>query len=157
MSLRDRVKELRRVPASELLENPKNWRRHPGIQREALEGVLAEIGFTDALIARETPAGLELIDGHLRREIVGGKARQRYGDNVNLVVGLAKYKYIKPLDSILRERVASMALPYPKRPKDSSEPSGLRPEKGGAAPTRALHNMFPMQELLSLGQVSKNG
>ncbi|KKK79102.1 hypothetical protein LCGC14_2836880, partial [marine sediment metagenome] len=63
---RDRVRELRRVPASELLANPRNWRRHPGAQVAALRGVLAEIGFADAMIARETPEGLELIDGHLR-------------------------------------------------------------------------------------------
>jgi hypothetical protein len=72
MDIRDRVKELRRVPAATLEPNPKNWRRHPDRQRSALRGVLAEVGFADALIARETPAGgLELIDGHLRREEMG--------------------------------------------------------------------------------------
>ena len=69
--MRDRVKELRRVPASELLANPKNWRIHPEAQRAALRGVLEEIGFADAMIARETPDGLELIDGHLRRDVMG--------------------------------------------------------------------------------------
>ena len=71
MTMRDRVKELRRVPASELLANPKNWRIHPEAQRAALRGVLEEIGFADAMIARETPNGLELIDGHLRRDVMG--------------------------------------------------------------------------------------
>ena len=71
MTMRDRVKELRRVPASELLANPKNWRIHPEAQRAALRGVLEEIGFADAMIARETPDGLELIDGHLRRDVMG--------------------------------------------------------------------------------------
>jgi DNA modification methylase len=71
MTMRDRVKELRRVPASELLANPKNWRMHPEAQRAALRGVLEEIGFADAMIARETPNGLELIDGHLRRDVMG--------------------------------------------------------------------------------------
>ena len=69
--MRDRVKELRRVPASELRANPKNWRTHPPAQAAALKGVLAEIGFADAMIARETEDGLELIDGHLRREVMG--------------------------------------------------------------------------------------
>lgn len=69
--MRDRVKELRRVPASELRANPKNWRTHPPAQEAALKGVLAEIGFADAMIARETEDGLELIDGHLRREVMG--------------------------------------------------------------------------------------
>ena len=67
--IRDRIKELRRVKASELIRNPKNWRTHPLAQREALEGVLAQIGYADALIARENSKGdLELIDGHLRAE-----------------------------------------------------------------------------------------
>ena len=68
MQIRDRIKELRRVPASELLPNPKNWRTHPVEQQDALRGVLAEVGYADALIARETPDGLMLVDGHLRAE-----------------------------------------------------------------------------------------
>ena len=68
MSIRDRVKELRRVRASELLPNPRNWRRHPRAQRDALEGMLSEVGYADALLARETPEGLMLVDGHLRAE-----------------------------------------------------------------------------------------
>lgn len=69
MDWKDRVKELRRVPASELKANPKNWREHPADQRKALGGVLEEIGIAGALIARETDDGLELIDGHLRTEM----------------------------------------------------------------------------------------
>ncbi len=69
MKIRDRIKELRRVKASELRPNPKNWRTHPQEQQDALRGVLAEIGYADALIAREVEGGgLELIDGHLRAE-----------------------------------------------------------------------------------------
>ena len=36
-----------------------------------MRGVLEDIGFADAMIARETPDGLELIDGHLRQEVMG--------------------------------------------------------------------------------------
>ncbi|MGD0384453.1 MAG: ParB N-terminal domain-containing protein [Thermoguttaceae bacterium] len=69
MQIRDRIKELRRVRASELRPNPRNWRTHPQAQRDALCGVLAEVGYADALLARELPDGsLELIDGHLRAE-----------------------------------------------------------------------------------------
>ncbi len=66
--IRDRIVGLRRVRADELLPNPKNWRRHPKAQAEALKGLLGEIGYADALLARETPEGLMLIDGHLRAE-----------------------------------------------------------------------------------------
>jgi DNA modification methylase len=68
MQIKDRIKELRRVKASELIPNPKNWRTHPVEQQDALKGVLAEVGYADALIARETPEGLMLVDGHLRAE-----------------------------------------------------------------------------------------
>jgi len=69
MNWRDRVKEFRRVPASQLKANPKNWREHPPEQQRAMRGVLEEIGIAGALLARETPDGLELIDGHLRTEM----------------------------------------------------------------------------------------
>jgi ParB-like chromosome segregation protein Spo0J len=70
MKIRDRIKELRRVKASQLRPHPKNWRTHPSAQQDALRGVLAEIGYAAALLARERSDGsLELIDGHLRAEI----------------------------------------------------------------------------------------
>ena len=69
MQIRDRIKELRRVPAGELRRNPRNWRMHPSEQQDALRGVLAEVGYASALLARELPDGtLMLIDGHLRAE-----------------------------------------------------------------------------------------
>ncbi len=69
MRIRDRIIDFRRVKASELRPHPKNWRVHPPAQRDALRGVLAEIGYAGALLARELPDGsLELIDGHLRAE-----------------------------------------------------------------------------------------
>ena len=69
MHIRDRIKELRRVRASDLLPNPRNWRTHPAAQQDALRGLLAEVGYADALLARELADGtLMLIDGHLRAE-----------------------------------------------------------------------------------------
>jgi ParB-like chromosome segregation protein Spo0J len=69
VNIRDRIRELRRVPAAELRPNPKNWRTHPQAQADALRGVLAEVGIADAVLARELPDGtLMLIDGHLRTE-----------------------------------------------------------------------------------------
>jgi DNA modification methylase len=69
MKLRDRIKELRRVKASAILPNPANWRTHPKSQQDAMRGILAEVGIADALLVRETPAGLQLIDGHLRADV----------------------------------------------------------------------------------------
>lgn len=67
---RDRIKSLRRVRAGDLLANRNNWRTHPEKQRAAMRGVLSEIGFAGAVIARETKSGeIEIIDGHLRADI----------------------------------------------------------------------------------------
>lgn len=69
MKIRDRIKGLRRVKASDLVPSPKNWRTHPKAQQDALRGILADVGYADAALARELPDGrLMLIDGHLRAE-----------------------------------------------------------------------------------------
>lgn len=69
MDIRDRVTELRRVPARDLVANPKNWRRHPEAQRKALRAMLRTVGFASAVLARESDEGLVLIDGHLRADL----------------------------------------------------------------------------------------
>jgi ParB-like chromosome segregation protein Spo0J len=69
MKIRDRVVELVRVRAGDIEPHPRNWRTHPAAQRAALRGVLEEVGFVGALLARRTSEGrLQLIDGHLRAE-----------------------------------------------------------------------------------------
>lgn len=67
MEIRDRIKELRRVPASALQPNPRNWRKHPAAQNAALLGILEDVGYAGAVLARESADGsLVLIDGHAR-------------------------------------------------------------------------------------------
>lgn len=69
MNIKDRIVEFARIPAKELKPNPRNWRTHPKAQQDALRGVLAEVGYAGAVIARRLEDGtLELIDGHLRAE-----------------------------------------------------------------------------------------
>src|SRR5258707_13027163 len=69
-NFRDRIKGLRRVRSGDLLPNPKNWRRHPQAQRDALRGLLDEIGYADVLLVRELADGrMMIIDGHLRADI----------------------------------------------------------------------------------------
>lgn len=68
--VRDRVVDLRRIRAGELKKHPLNWREHPEPQRRALRALLGEVGYADALLAREDDEGsLVLIDGHLRRSL----------------------------------------------------------------------------------------
>ena len=71
---RDRIKKFRRVQASDLVPNPKNWRIHTDAQRAAYRGLVAELGFAGAELVRELPDGrLMLIDGHMRAEEHGGE------------------------------------------------------------------------------------
>lgn len=80
--LRDRVVELRRIKASELLPHPKNWRRHPDSQRASLQEMFRKIGFAGAELCIELPEeidyhgekigpGVMTVDGHLRAEEAG--------------------------------------------------------------------------------------
>jgi hypothetical protein len=70
-AFRDRIVDFRRVPAGDLAANPKNWRTHDTRQAEAMVGILQDVGVADACIARQCKDGsLELIDGHLRKDIL---------------------------------------------------------------------------------------
>lgn len=69
---RDRITALKRVKASELVPNSKNWRRHPDEQVGAMTATLQRMGIVDAQIVREIPGGkYELLDGHMRKDIYG--------------------------------------------------------------------------------------
>ena len=73
MLIKDRIKSFRRIKASRLIRNPRNWRTHPAAQETALRTVLNEIGFAAACLVRDCGNGtFELIDGHLRAEMAEG-------------------------------------------------------------------------------------
>lgn len=70
MNIRNRIREHRRVRAGDLVPHELNWRTHPEPQREALRALYEEVGFARSLLVYELPDGrLQLIDGHLRREL----------------------------------------------------------------------------------------
>lgn len=69
MPIRNRIVGLQFVKAGALIPHPQNWRRHPEKQRQALQSMLDAVGYADAVIARETPDGLVLVDGHLRADL----------------------------------------------------------------------------------------
>src|SRR5262249_22741607 len=69
--IRDRVKELRRVPASQIHGAPWNWRTHPQAKKDARAGRIEELGFFDPLDVYVAEDGrLILCDGHARRDLV---------------------------------------------------------------------------------------
>jgi hypothetical protein len=67
VSLRNRIKEHRRVRFGDLVPHELNPRRHSEAQRAVLAGLYEEIGFARSVLAYALPDGrLKLIDGHLR-------------------------------------------------------------------------------------------
>lgn len=69
---RSRYVETVMVQASSLVPSNLNWKTHPEQQRTLVDAAMQEIGIADVLIARRNEAGeLELIDGHLRQDILG--------------------------------------------------------------------------------------
>lgn len=71
MNIRNRIKELRTLMPDEVRPNPRNWRTHPQAQRDALRGILADVGIAGAVLAYESTrhGGLTLIDGHERMTV----------------------------------------------------------------------------------------
>lgn len=90
---------------------------------------------------------LQFFDGSRwlhRREAVGrvcfGK-RKRLFDwrNAKSRLTAGKHRYLMPLDSEMRDRIAHLAKPYPKRAGSAAGgTSGVQPEGGGSTPTPAL-------------------
>lgn len=76
MNIKNRVKEMRMMSATEISANEKNWRTHPDKQTRALSGILEEIGIAGALLcyhSERNGGALTLIDGHLRKEVAPGE------------------------------------------------------------------------------------
>ncbi len=66
-SIRDRIRELRRVPVQQLVSHPKNWRLHPRAQKDAFAALRSEIGFAGVLLVRDLKDGrYQILDGHMR-------------------------------------------------------------------------------------------
>lgn len=71
MEAKSRIKKLENLRPSQIVTNPKNWRTHPHAQREALGGLISEIGIVNTCIVRPIGDGkYMLIDGHLRADVL---------------------------------------------------------------------------------------
>ena len=51
-------------PPEQLMANPFNWRIHPKVQQEALEGALDQIGWVQQIVVNRRTG--HVVDGHLR-------------------------------------------------------------------------------------------
>jgi hypothetical protein len=70
MKIRNRIIGHVTIRAGDLVPHPHQFRLHPDIQRDALTASLKEVGFARSLLGYRLPDGrIQLIDGHLRRDI----------------------------------------------------------------------------------------
>ncbi|MDD3901828.1 MAG: hypothetical protein PHX22_11455 [Dysgonamonadaceae bacterium] len=67
MSWNTRIVGSDMIDPSILCPNPKNWRRHPKYQQEAMTNVFNEIGWIQDIIVNKTTGNI--IDGHMRAEL----------------------------------------------------------------------------------------
>jgi hypothetical protein len=68
--VRNRIVDHVQVRAGDLIAHPYNFRRHPPQQRDALAASYSEVGFARSLLGFRRPDGrIQLIDGHLRRDL----------------------------------------------------------------------------------------
>src|SRR5450759_6007503 len=63
---RSRIVGMEDVAPDQLLAHPLNWREHPGPQRDALRGSLAEVGWVQNVIVSKRTG--HVVDGHARVE-----------------------------------------------------------------------------------------
>lgn len=68
--IRNRVIDHVQVRAGDLVPHPLNFRCHSARQRQALAASYDEVGFARSLLGYRRPDGkIQLIDGHLRRDL----------------------------------------------------------------------------------------
>lgn len=68
--IRNRIVEHVRIRAGELLPHPLNFRCHSAAQKKALAASYEEVGFARSLLGyRRSDGRIQLIDGHLRRDL----------------------------------------------------------------------------------------
>jgi hypothetical protein len=68
--IRNRIVEHVQVRAGDLVPHPHNYRRHSPEQRRTLAASYAEVGFARSLLGyRRSDGRIQLIDGHLRRDL----------------------------------------------------------------------------------------
>lgn len=125
--IRDRVVELRRVRANEIVPHEKNAREHPDAQRNALRAVMGQLGFAGAILAVERDGKLKCCDGHLRTEEMGDRevpvlVLDLNDDEVETL--LLSYDSVGAMAKFDRDRLDALLASYD-RQKSAFDPSML--------------------------------
>lgn len=70
MSIKNRIQEIRKMKARDLVAHPLNWRIHTDSQEAAMRDILQTLGAADVIKAYVNEKGeVVVLDGHLRKEI----------------------------------------------------------------------------------------
>jgi len=77
---KNRIIETAEMKVSDLKANPKNWRKHPTAQQNALAGILDEVGWVQQVIWNRQTG--HLVDGHLRVELAAKRKEKTIPVNV---------------------------------------------------------------------------
>lgn len=67
--IRNRIVEHRKMRLGDIADNPNNWRMHPQMQKDALNGLVKEVGWVGTPIVYKSDATGKwtYADGHLRK------------------------------------------------------------------------------------------
>lgn len=98
-------------------------------------------GITDESIAYFNDSGRQIHPRNVGKITCNDKyGVKKYGkDGLTKEARPGKHRYLMPLDAAMREQIAPLAKPYPKRTTRTKEQdAGHPPALGGAAPTRSL-------------------
>jgi DNA modification methylase len=158
--IRNRIIETKKIRASDLLNHPSNWRIHPGRQKAALQGAVDDLGQVQALTVRKTKKGLQIIDGHLRKEVFGDQMVTVNVTDLNEVEAKKALLTLDPIaamatrnDEMLTELASGVKFDNAALQK-LLETMGARHAKGGGdAPTKPFKNPgFKVGALFGLGK-----
>jgi hypothetical protein len=85
-----------------------------------------------------------MISSSGRTRVYGQMRSVWRSDQCSPVTCPGKLKYVCPLDDAMRQQIAPLAKPYPKRATSiGSDVPGFQSGEGGATPTVALHSPIP--------------
>ena len=124
------------LPLAALAPAERNARTHSQAQIAQLVASISAFGWTNPILIDEDRA---IIAGHGRLEAAKAAG---LSTSAGSAAGLpsrktpAKHRYLLPLDAEMRDRIAPLSQPYPRRVKQATD--GRPPFSGGAAPTHTL-------------------
>jgi hypothetical protein len=159
MQIRDRIKELKRVKASVLRPNGRNWRMHPQHQRDAFRGLVQEIGFAGAELcyhSERNGGALTLVDGHMRREEIGDAEIPCLITDLNDEEADKVLLTYDPLAALAEADTAKLDAPFQEMQTESGPVqrmlADLAASKGLSFPPTADAGIKPPEEFAEYGE-----